>query len=332
MATIKSDNQAAARPVRKQRPSDGNPLKAVSAWFKRHRNLGLLDRLLRLLAAEVLALAAYFWLGGWAAWLAGAAAVVLLVTAVTGYCSLYVPFRISTVRGAASRSSWFWLAPLLLIIALLPYFGGRYSAQVTSQRFLNDFASMDLQMIKAINGLAINNRLRAVQGIQAWRSSFQAFAERYGDYRPHLIKGDRQFGADLAATRQVGAVVESLAYAGELSSAGGKLVALRNRWVAALNRSGVDTSQVSLFSLGAAIDWLNEAAANKDAPTILIFYPLTTQLIADLESAYSEASVDAVQQALDDLMEAARQGEADQFVPLAKALQQKYFLLEPASR
>lgn len=330
MTPKKPGSSAGRQSARSRKAAKASPAKAVLDWFRQHHNVGLLDRLFRLLAAEVLVLAAYFWLGGWPAWLAWAAAVVMLVTAATGHCGLYTPFKISTVR-KGRPTCWLAVAPLLLVIAFLPYLGGSHSARITGQRFMDDFASTDLQMIKAINGLALNNRLRAVQGIQSWRQSFQAFAERYGDYRPFIIKGDRQFEADLAASRQIGAVAESLAYAGEMSSAYDKMVGLRNRWITALNRNGISTSQVSIISLGAAINWLNEAAANRDAPTILIFYPLTSQLITDLDSAFTETSVEAVQDALDDLMEAARNGQVDQFVSLAQTLQQKYFLLEPAS-
>ncbi len=63
------------------------------------KNMGVVDRVARILVAAVIA-----WLyisgaiGGWLALVLGIVAVVFVVTSAIGYCPGYVPFKISTCR------------------------------------------------------------------------------------------------------------------------------------------------------------------------------------------------------------------------------------------
>jgi len=61
------------------------------------RNMGLVDRVVRVLVA---ALIAYLYIsgtiGGWQALVLGIIAVVFVVTGAVGFCPAYLPFKINT--------------------------------------------------------------------------------------------------------------------------------------------------------------------------------------------------------------------------------------------
>ena len=63
------------------------------------RNMGLVDRVVRVLVA---ALIAYLYIsgavGGWLALVLGIIAVVFVVTSAIGFCPGYLPFKITTCR------------------------------------------------------------------------------------------------------------------------------------------------------------------------------------------------------------------------------------------
>lgn len=61
------------------------------------RNMGLIDRVLRVLMAVVIA-ALYISgvIGGWQALVLGVIAVVFVVTSAMGFCPGYLPFKINT--------------------------------------------------------------------------------------------------------------------------------------------------------------------------------------------------------------------------------------------
>jgi hypothetical protein len=67
------------------------------------KNIGRTDRIARASAAAVIGILVLVGtIRGTPALVLGIAALVLLFTSVTGFCSLYVPFGISTVRKCGS--------------------------------------------------------------------------------------------------------------------------------------------------------------------------------------------------------------------------------------
>lgn len=66
------------------------------------QNMGGLDRIIRILAAIAIAVL-YFadQISGTLAIILGVIAVAFLVTSFTGFCILYVPFKISTKKSAS---------------------------------------------------------------------------------------------------------------------------------------------------------------------------------------------------------------------------------------
>ena len=68
------------------------------------KNMGALDRLIRLIAGAVLAILVIAnAVKGTAAVVLGIIAVVLLLTSIISFCPLYVPFKISTLRKAPEK-------------------------------------------------------------------------------------------------------------------------------------------------------------------------------------------------------------------------------------
>lgn len=67
--------------------------------MKLHKNMGTLDRIIRLVIAAVIAVL-YFThiLSGGLAIILGIVAVVFVLTSLVGFCPLYIPFGISTCK------------------------------------------------------------------------------------------------------------------------------------------------------------------------------------------------------------------------------------------
>jgi Inner membrane protein YgaP-like, transmembrane domain len=63
------------------------------------KNMGTVDRVIRvLLALVVLVLYLTGNITGWAAIILGIIAIVFVVTSIIGFCPLYAPFKISTIK------------------------------------------------------------------------------------------------------------------------------------------------------------------------------------------------------------------------------------------
>lgn len=60
-------------------------------------NMGLADKVIRILAAAAIAIGYYTgYISGTAAIILGAVAVIFILTSFAGFCPLYLPFGIST--------------------------------------------------------------------------------------------------------------------------------------------------------------------------------------------------------------------------------------------
>jgi hypothetical protein len=66
------------------------------------KNMGLIDRIIRVVLAAVVAVL-YFTgqLTGTAAIILGIIAVIFIITSAIGFCPLYYPFKISTIKKGA---------------------------------------------------------------------------------------------------------------------------------------------------------------------------------------------------------------------------------------
>jgi hypothetical protein len=63
------------------------------------RNMGLADRVLRVLVAILIAILYISGtIGGWVALVLGVIAVVFVVTSAMGFCPGYLPFKINTAK------------------------------------------------------------------------------------------------------------------------------------------------------------------------------------------------------------------------------------------
>ena len=56
-------------------------------------NVGKTDKIIRVIAAVVIAALGFYYKSWW-----GLLAIIPLLTAALGYCPLYVPFKISTIK------------------------------------------------------------------------------------------------------------------------------------------------------------------------------------------------------------------------------------------
>ena len=63
------------------------------------KNLGTLDRVIRLILAAVVAVLFFTkTISGTLAIILGIVAIILIITSIFGFCGLYLPFRISTAK------------------------------------------------------------------------------------------------------------------------------------------------------------------------------------------------------------------------------------------
>ncbi|MFZ2470405.1 MAG: DUF2892 domain-containing protein [Methanothrix sp.] len=161
------------------------------------KNLGTMDRLLRVILAEICILVAFFWVTTeWQIPLYLIAGVMLL-QAGTATCSVYTLLgwnRCDIVRRKDKN-----LMTAFVVVALLLAVAGSYaSAALTRNIFLEDLGGVNESYNLALHSLDQGHRDNAVADYGNLESAFAAFSKKYSKYRPFTVKFDGNFTLEMS--------------------------------------------------------------------------------------------------------------------------------------
>jgi hypothetical protein len=160
------------------------------------KNLGTVDRLLRVIIAELCILVAFFWVNQeWQIPLYLIAAVMLL-QAGTATCSIYTLLgwnRCEIVR----RKDKKLMTAFVVVALLLAIVGGYASAMLTKNIFLDNLGSVNESYNQALHSLDQGQRDNATLHYGNLESAFAAFSKKYSKYKPLTIKFDGNFTREM---------------------------------------------------------------------------------------------------------------------------------------
>jgi hypothetical protein len=160
------------------------------------KNLGTMDRLLRVILAEICILVAFFWVTTeWQIPLYLIAGVMLL-QAATATCSIYnlLGWKNCEIvrRKDKNLKTAFVVAALLLAAA-----GSYASAVLTKNIFLEDLGIVNESYNQALHSLDQGRRDNATMHYGELESAFAAFSKKYSKYKPLTIKFDGNFTIEM---------------------------------------------------------------------------------------------------------------------------------------
>lgn len=284
--------------------------------------MGAADRLIRAIIGEILAILAFFWLGGaWSA-LVGFLAAALLFTALTGRCRLYPAVGIPAFQ--AGRPARLAIAvPLLLAVALLPAIGGYVSARTTTAEFFGDCGRLNSALKKAIYGMESGVTRRGQESsLDPWTAEFERFSGKYGRYRPFVAKYDFRLDDDLADIGGLNRQAETRLSENDRLSAGQALRQAEMIWSGTVLRNRWPASRILSAGFRETARSLATAAETGNAPAVLAAYPLAELELREMETVSpDDPGIRGMRSALDGLMEASRQGHPDEMPHFARPFQ-----------
>ncbi len=155
------------------------------------KNLGTLDRMVRVIIAEACLLAAIFWVGEDLKLALYLAAGVILIPVIKGSCGLYELLGYNSCeiikRNDKSIKTAFVVAAVLLAAV-----GGLASAIITKSIFIEDFERVNESYAMALKSTSEGNE-NSSMNIDMLETTFANFTEKYSRYRPPAIKLDENF-------------------------------------------------------------------------------------------------------------------------------------------
>ncbi len=182
------------------------------------KNLGTVDRLLRVILAELFILVALFWVGReWQIPLYLIAAL-LLFQAATSTCGIYSLLGWNSCE-LVKRKDKKLMAAAVAAILVLAVAGSYASIALTKSIFLDDFRKVNEPYSLALQYSGQGERQKAAEQYEKLGSAFGAFREKYSEYRPLAVKFDGNFTDEMNNISEAISVTKEYIYQDNLTAA-----------------------------------------------------------------------------------------------------------------
>ena len=159
------------------------------------KNLGSLDRMIRLIVAEVCLIAALFWAGEELQLPLILAAAVILIPAITGSCGLYELLGWNSCEMIKRKNDR--LKRALVLAAILLAVMGSFASHL----YTKDILLQDLEEVNETYNIArqslIGDDANSSADIDILERKFAAFAAKYSKYKPLVVRIDGNFSSQI---------------------------------------------------------------------------------------------------------------------------------------
>jgi len=279
--------------------------------FQEFKNEGSTDRLIRFFSAVVVVLGAFFWLGGvWQSLFYGIG-IIILVTAVTGFCGVYKILGINTCQ-SESKSAAVYVKVILVMIAVGGVVAGSYySAFFTKKFFLADYNQMNNYYKQTLFYTGQDKRAEAIANYDQLVTEYSAFYSKYKAYQPYAIKSDTQFVADIEKVFSIINSQKNAVYTGDLKQAHTDFELIRPIFQDILKRNNFSLLAVTLVDFHDAMEKIIAAADAKDATQLLAVYPEVDIKLQAIEEVTNDAEIQSIRLKLDEIRTLAENGQND---------------------
>jgi hypothetical protein len=275
------------------------------------KNENSVDRYLRLIFAEILFLAGFFWLFGIWQTVVYVLAVIMLVTAVSGFCALYAMFGISTNKNPKNLSKIATGSFILIFIVIA--IGGSYASNFyTKKIFLEDYNQMNEYYKQTLFFTGQNKRTEAISNYNKLATEYSLFNEKYQKYHPYILSRDTKLNADLSKVFRIIVGLKNTVATGDLPSAHVRLEQVRPIFQDILKRNGFSMLAVSLVDFHDAMEKIIASADEKDPAGIIDAYPEVNEKMIAVEETANDPEIQAIRQKLEETLTLAKEGKNEQ--------------------
>ncbi len=289
------------------------------------QNEHLIDRLLRIFIGTALLQVGYFWFGGLAAIVLICVGLITLTTGLIGFCPLYKLFSLDTRTLLPTPTHTNVLCVVFGILYATLIIGGSYASIFFSNKFfLENFNAMDNAYKQTLFHTGQGDRDTSISDYQALVSSFGAFSTTYATYRPHTLRHDAQFSADLAAIDETIRSLADTTTKGDLYEAHLALETVRPILQDILKRNGFSLLAVALIDFHDAMELVLTPADEKDSAGVLAAYPEADAKLRAVEQEANDAEIQTIRNELETIRQMAEDGNTDALPEQAAKLKSSF--------
>jgi hypothetical protein len=275
------------------------------------------------LATVLLFIGAFYWVGGVLGIILYVLAAIALFTAVTGFCALYVPLKVSTYK-PETKVNRLLVGVIILVILGAAVAGSYYSAFFTRKFFLEDFNRMNQPYKQTLFETGQGKRAEAIANYDKLVVEHKSFQEKYDSYRPYSLRGDKQFASDVARVAGIIVAIDDGVRSGDLAKTHKDLEAIRPIYQELLKRNGFSMLAVYLVDFHDAMEKVLDAATAKDTAAVITAYTEADARLKTVEEAANDEEIKAIRANLEKIMDAAKNGQTDTLPNLGSQLKSSF--------
>ncbi len=292
--------------------------------IKNLKNEGVVDRLIRLLVAEILLLTAFFWLDGVSQIFVYVLGLISLFTSISGFCALYKVFGIKTILENPKKTSVYIKVIFALLFVLIAVLGSYYSAFLSKKFFLDDYTKMNNYYKQTLFFTGQINRDEAVKNYSKLVEEYSSFSKKYTKYHPYVIRMDEKFNSDLESINKIISSVKDLVSTGDLKQAHLDLESVRPIFQDILKRNNFSMLAITLVDFHDAMEKIISSADNKDAEGLIAVYPEVDLKLKAVEEITNDDEIKNIRVKLDETLDLAKSGKKDELSAKAAELKSAF--------
>jgi hypothetical protein len=285
------------------------------------KNEGILDRLLRIVLSEIFFLLAFFWLGGVWQILFYVLTIIVLITAITGFCGIYKIFNISTNKNTPSKKKTIISITTFVIVFIIIFIAGSYFSNFfTKKFFLEDYNKMNQYYKQTLFYTGQGLRSESLDNYNKLVLEYAIFSSKYQGYHPYVISGDKQFNSDLVMVSVIISELKENVNTGDLKLAHTAFEQVRPIFQDVLKRNSFSMLAVSLVDFHDAMEKIIAKADTKDSAGVIEVYTEVSDKLKAVEEVANDNEIQAIRTKLEEVLSLAKDGKANELSAKAAEL------------
>lgn len=275
------------------------------------KNENVLDRWIRVIFFEVFFLLAFFWLSGLLAIISYVFALVMLVTAITGFCGVYKMFGVNTNKNTTKPTSKIILGIFFVLSIFIAIVGSYYSNFFTKKFFLEDYNKMNNYYKQTLFYTGQGKRTEALDNYNKLVAEYAIFNAKYQAYHPYVVSSDKQFNSDLTKVSNIILGLNGQVNTGDLKLVHTDFEQVRPIFQDILKRNGFSMLAVSLVDFHDVMEKIITKADEKDSTGVITVYLEVSEKLKAVEDIANDAEIQDIRQKLDEVLLLAQEGRSE---------------------
>jgi hypothetical protein len=287
------------------------------------RNEGVIERSIQATISSTLLVAAYFWLAGTWAVVAGFFALLIATFAIIGFCPLYVLFGVKrkNIDGEISSKK----IGAIVVLYLFVLIGGAYASNFfTKKIFVEDFNAMNVFYKQALFETGQEKRAESIKNYDELIVAYAKFQNKYSAYRPYAFKNDANFEKDLKVVKDVIIGVEGDVRTGNLKNAHLALEKVRPITQEMFKRNGFSMLAITLVDFHDSMEKVLDPANAKNAAGVISEYQVASDKLVAVEQVANDQEIQAIRIDLDAILKLAKDGNLEALPAKAAELKSSF--------